>query len=77
MLAPDPHALPGLRPFLDARAGFAAGTDTPQQFVIPGVSLHRELELYVAGGMSPAAAIRTATADAAHRKRVPLRAWRL
>jgi imidazolonepropionase-like amidohydrolase len=43
----------------------AAGTDTPQQFVIPGVSLHRELELYVAGGMSPAAAIRTATADAA------------
>jgi imidazolonepropionase-like amidohydrolase len=43
----------------------AAGTDTPQQFVIPGVSLHRELELYVAGGMSPAAAIRAATADAA------------
>jgi imidazolonepropionase-like amidohydrolase len=43
----------------------AAGTDTPQQFVIPGVSLHRELELYVAGGMSPAAAIRSATADAA------------
>jgi imidazolonepropionase-like amidohydrolase len=29
------------------------------------VSLHRELELYVAGGMSPAAAIRAATADAA------------
>jgi imidazolonepropionase-like amidohydrolase len=43
----------------------AAGTDTPQQFVVPGESLHRELELYVAGGMPPAAAIRTATADAA------------
>ena len=42
-----------------------AGTDTPQQFVVPGISLHRELELYVAGGMSPAAALRTATADAA------------
>jgi imidazolonepropionase-like amidohydrolase len=42
-----------------------AGTDTPQQFVVPGVSLHRELELYVAGGMSPAAAIRAATIDAA------------
>jgi imidazolonepropionase-like amidohydrolase len=33
--------------------------------VVPGVSLHRELELYVAGGMSPAAAIRAATIDAA------------
>jgi imidazolonepropionase-like amidohydrolase len=42
-----------------------AGTDTPQQFVVPGWSLHRELQLYVAGGMSPAAAIRSATADAA------------
>ena len=42
-----------------------AGTDTPQQFVVPGASLHRELELYVAGGLTPAAAIRAATADAA------------
>ena len=33
VLAPDPHALPGLRPFLDARAGFAAGTDTPRDFL--------------------------------------------
>ena len=43
-----------------------AGTDTAQQFVVPGASLHRELELYVAGGLSPAAALRSATADAAH-----------
>ena len=42
-----------------------AGTDTPQQFVVPGASLHRELELYVAGGLSPAAALRAATLDAA------------
>ena len=42
-----------------------AGTDTPQQFVVPGWSLHRELQLYVAAGLTPAAAIRSATADAA------------
>ena len=42
-----------------------AGTDTPQQFVVPGVSLHRELELYVQAGLTPAAALRTATKDAA------------
>lgn len=43
----------------------AAGTDTAQQFVVPGASLHRELELYVAGGLTPAQALRSATADAA------------
>ena len=42
-----------------------AGTDTPQQFVVPGWSLHRELQLYVAAGLTPAAAIKSATADAA------------
>jgi imidazolonepropionase-like amidohydrolase len=43
----------------------AAGTDTPQQFVVPGASLHRELELYVASGLSPAQALRSATVEAA------------
>lgn len=42
-----------------------AGTDTAQQFVVPGISLHRELELYVQAGLTPAAALRTATKDAA------------
>jgi imidazolonepropionase-like amidohydrolase len=42
-----------------------AGTDTPQQFVVPGASLHRELQLYVAGGLTTAAALRAATTDAA------------
>jgi imidazolonepropionase-like amidohydrolase len=42
-----------------------AGTDTPQQFVVPGWSLHREMQLYVAAGMTPAAALRSATSDAA------------
>ena len=43
----------------------AAGTDTAQQYVVPGASLHREIELYVAGGLTPAQALRSATADAA------------
>jgi hypothetical protein len=43
----------------------AAGTDTPEPFVLPGASLHRELQLYVAGGLSPAAALQAATVNAA------------
>ena len=43
----------------------AAGTDSPQQFVVPGASLHRELQLYVEGGMTAAQALRSATTDAA------------
>jgi imidazolonepropionase-like amidohydrolase len=63
------QALPVLERFVGtyARLGgrIAAGTDTPQQFVVPGASLHRELELYVAGGLTPAQALRTATVEAA------------
>jgi len=61
--------LPVLQRFvgLYARLGgkIAAGTDAPQQFVVPGASLHRELELYVASGLSPETALRTATQGAA------------
>jgi imidazolonepropionase-like amidohydrolase len=68
-LAQFKRTLPLLQRFvgLYARLGgtIAAGTDTPQQFVVPGASLHRELELYVASGLSPAAALRTATRGAA------------
>lgn len=63
------RVLPVLQRFVAAyvRAGgrVAAGTDTAQQFVVPGESLHRELELYVAGGLTPAQALKSATADAA------------
>jgi len=50
-----------------ARLGgrIVSGTDAPSPFVVPGLSLHRELQLYVAAGLSPAAALRTATIDAA------------
>jgi imidazolonepropionase-like amidohydrolase len=43
-----------------------AGTDTSNPYVVPGASLHRELELLVEAGLAPrealAAATRTATA---------------
>lgn len=49
------------------RAGvpILAGTDAPMPGVYPGSSLHEELELLVAAGLSPAAALRAATLDAA------------
>lgn len=45
------------------RAGvtIVAGTDAPQPFVYPGSSLHEELALLVAAGMTPAEALRAAT----------------
>lgn len=46
-------------------APIIAGTDTPNPFVVPGFSLHDELANLVRCGMSPYAAIRCATADAA------------
>lgn len=41
------------------------GTGVGQPYVVPGVSLHRELELLVACGLSPGQAIKAATTDAA------------
>ena len=43
----------------------AAGSDAALPLVSPGASLHRELQLYVAGGLTPAAALETATVRAA------------
>jgi imidazolonepropionase-like amidohydrolase len=37
------------------------GTDTPEPFVPPGASLHQELELLVASGLSPAEVLSAAT----------------
>ncbi len=42
-----------------------AGTDAANQLLVPGASLHRELELLVGAGFSPADAILSATRDAA------------
>ena len=49
------------------RAGglVAAGSDSPNQLLPPGASLHRELALLVAAGLTPNQALLTATRDAA------------
>jgi len=45
------------------RAGvrLLAGTDTPEPFCPPGLSLHQELEILVESGLPPAAALQSAT----------------
>lgn len=48
-----------------ARVTLLAGTDNFDAFVIPGFSLHQELELLVHSGLSPADALRAATVYAA------------
>jgi imidazolonepropionase-like amidohydrolase len=69
VLAKFKQAMPVLQRFVGtfARSGgrVVAGTDTPQQFVVPGASLHRELELLVASGLSASDAIKSATSAAA------------
>jgi imidazolonepropionase-like amidohydrolase len=42
-----------------------AGTDAMDGDVLPGTSLHQELELMVRSGLTPLEALRTATLDAA------------
>jgi imidazolonepropionase-like amidohydrolase len=51
--------------FAAAGGRIAAGTDTPTPGVVPGFSLHRELELLVQAGLSPMNAIQAATGAAA------------
>ena len=48
-----------------ARARVVAGSDTSNAFVVPGISLHRELELLVDSGFSPMEALLAATRTAA------------
>ena len=44
-----------------AGARIIFGTDAPQEFSVPGFSVHRELRAMVAAGMTPYAALRSAT----------------
>jgi imidazolonepropionase-like amidohydrolase len=48
-----------------AGVSFLAGSDGPDPMVVPGFSLHRELELLVESGFSPLEALRAATLNAA------------
>jgi imidazolonepropionase-like amidohydrolase len=54
-----------VRLFAAAGGRIAAGTDAPNQLLIPGYSEHRELELLVAAGLSPREALRAATRNGA------------
>ena len=49
-----------LHRFVEAGGKLLAGSDTAS-FVLPGISLHREMELFVEAGLSPMQAIQTAT----------------
>ncbi len=50
----------------DAKIPFLAGTDAPQGYdLVPGVSLHRELQLFVRAGLTPLQALQTATLNPA------------
>ena len=42
-----------------------AGTDSPNQLIAPGASLHEEMALLVAAGLTPKDALLAATRDAA------------
>lgn len=48
-----------------AGARILLGTDTPNPFVLPGLSAHEELENLVAAGLTPYEALRAGTRDAA------------
>ncbi len=54
-----------VRMFKNAGGIVAAGTDSPNQLLAPGASLHHELELLVAAGLTTEEALLAATRDAA------------
>jgi amidohydrolase family protein len=54
-----------VRKMHDVGVTILAGTDSLDTFVLPGFSLHQELELLVRAGFSPMSALQSATRDAA------------
>jgi len=57
--------LASFRPLVRAGAKFIAGTDVPVTPLVPGFSLHRELQVLVDLGMTPLEALQAATRNAA------------
>ncbi len=49
----------------EAGVSLLVGTDTPNPFVVPGFSIHEELQNFVAAGFTPEAALIAATREAA------------
>lgn len=61
-----PHELDIVRKLHAANVPFLAGTDTPAGVdVLPGISLHLELQRFVAAGFTPLEALQTATLNPA------------
>ncbi len=54
-----------LREFRAAGGRIVAGTDASNQLLVPGLSLHTELELLVEAGLTPSDAVQTATLNTA------------
>lgn len=54
-----------VRAFASAGGRIAAGTDAPNQLLVPGYSEHREMELLVRAGLTPREALRAATRNGA------------
>lgn len=55
-----------IKKLYDAKIPFLAGTDAPQGYdLVPGVSIHRELQLFVRAGLTPLQALQTATLNPA------------
>lgn len=53
-----------VREFANSGGIVVAGSDTPNPYVIPGFSLHKELELLVRAGLTPMQALQAATLNA-------------
>ena len=55
-----------IKKMFDAKIPFLAGTDAPAGYdLVPGASLHRELQLFVKAGLTPLQALQTATINPA------------
>jgi hypothetical protein len=65
LLPPFSRAMDNVRRLDDAGVTLLAGTDAPNPGTVFGASLHRELELMVLCGISPAQALAGATAEPA------------
>ena len=54
-----------VRALRDAGAPLLLGSDTPNPYLVPGYSIHQELEQLVASGLTPFEALAAGTRDAA------------
>jgi imidazolonepropionase-like amidohydrolase len=55
-----------IKKMYDKKIPFLAGTDAPAGYdLVPGASLHRELQLFVRAGLTPLQALQTATLNPA------------